>query len=247
VNILDLVSDPYEREARLVPALFASLPFIVLAGLFAPSLRSDGAWLIAILAACGCLALMRTIVRDRGKAVEAKLWKEWGGMPSIARLRHRDPVFEAAETASFHAKAAAKVEGIVVPSPDQEAANPEQADRTYAQMSRWILSNTRSAKDHPLILKHNIGYGFRRNLYGAKPTMIWTDVILIALALLWGFVTTAGPDRTFYVDVLNWRHAAALMVPAGHLIIVSLVITKDWVRQSADAFSEQLIGAYHTI
>lgn len=247
MNLLGFVSDPYEREARLIPALFACLPLIVLCGLFAPALRNESAWLLAVLVGCGGFALMRAIIRDRGKAVERTLWNDWGGMPSIARLRHRDQVFAPAETKSFHTKAASKIDGLTVPSADDEAANPAAADEAYAQMSRWILLNTRSAKDYPLILKHNIGYGFRRNLYGAKSVIIVLDLALILGASIWIAVEVGLLARSINVSALDWRHVAVLVLPAFHMMIVIFVITKAWVKQAADAFSEQLIGAFHTI
>ena len=247
MNLFGFVSDAYEREARLIPALFACLPLIILCGLLAPSLRTDAAWLLAVLAGGGGFAMMRAIIRDRGKSVEPKLWEQWGGMPSLARLRHRDPVFAPAETVSFHAKAVAKISGLTAPTPSDEAADPEAADVKYRQMSRWILSNTRSAKDHPLILKHNIGYGFRRNIYGAKPVILLLDAVLIIAAIAWILFAAGVPRVTFDLHSLDWRHAAALIVPALHMIFVSLVATKAWVKQAADAFSEQLIGAFHTI
>ena len=247
MNLFGFVSDAYEREARLIPALFACLPLIVLCGLLAPSLRTEAAWLLAVFAGGGGFAMMRAIIRDRGKSVEPKLWKQWGGMPSLARLRHRDPVFAPAETVSFHAKAVAKISGLTAPTPADEAADPEAADEKYRQMSRWILSSTRSAKDYPLILKHNIGYGFRRNIYGAKPIILWLDAVLILAAFVWiGFVA-GGPELSFNIQALNWKHAIALIVPALHMIVGSLIVTKAWVKHSADSFSEQLIGAFHTI
>lgn len=247
MNLLDFVSDTYEREARLVPALFVALPVLILCLLFIPGLKSEHSLLIALLAGGGGFALCRSVIRDRGKSIESDLWAEWGGMPSLARLRYRDEVFSDAETEWFHTKVAAHIEGLVSPKQEDEELDPDGTDAIYRQMSGWILANTRSIEKYPLVTKHNIGYGFRRNLLGGKPLAIGLDFCLIFLAICWIILEAGGLQRQVDLSALHWQHWLALGAPVLHLSIYSLVVTKAWVKQAADAFALQLIGSLRSL
>lgn len=247
MNMFGFISDQYEREARLVPALFITLPLIVFCGLLTPSLQNEYAWIIAVVSSCGGLAIVRAIVRDRGKRIESGLWREWGGMPSMARLRHRDPVFGAEETVSFHKKAVANIDGLIAPTAEEEAPDPDSADSKYEQMSRWILANSRSDKDYALLLKHNIAYGYRRNIYGSKMVALVLNGAVMIAAIFWIGYELKLPTNAPDVSNLNWRHFAALVIPAIHTVIIGAIATKTWVRKAADAYAQQLIGAFHSM
>ena len=247
MNLLDFVSDTYEREARLIPAIFVALPLLILCLLLAPALRTEFSWLIALLAGGGGFALVQSVIRDRGKAIETDLWVEWGGMPSVARLRYRDAEFSETETRSFHTKAAALIKGLAVPTPGAEASDPSGADAIYRQISSWILANTRSVQKYPLVTKHNIGYGFRRNLLGGKPLAIGLDIFLFVFAIGWALLSAGLWQRQINISNLGWQHWAALISPVLHASIYCLIVTKAWVKRAADAFAIQLIGSLHSM
>ncbi len=246
MNILGFVTDEYEREARLAPALFILLPAIFVAGILVPSLRVDSAWIVGSLALCGGLAVLRTVIRDRGKAIEKRLWSEWGGMPSVARLRHRDEIFPAEETAAFHAIATRKMGDLTMPTVAEEAADPEAADRVYARVSNWVLDNTRNKEKYALVVKHNIGYGFRRNMLGGKPIALAIDLVIIATCAVWMAISVGLFRREFSVDAIIWQQIAVLGVALVHFLLLAIIIKNSWVRAAADAFSVQLIRSLNT-
>src|SRR3989442_12022556 len=92
MEITDLVakiSDPYERKARLYPALLALLPLIVIGAVYAPK-ASAPVNVVMFISGCGGLFLMANISRELGKRLESTLSESWGGKPTTQLLRHRD-------------------------------------------------------------------------------------------------------------------------------------------------------------
>src|SRR5690606_40228985 len=89
-TIFELVKDPYERKARVIAGLLVSLPLLV------PLLCVYGAQhpvltgVIGLLGGCGAIYALASVARGRGKKLEEKLLKQWGGMPTTLALRHRD-------------------------------------------------------------------------------------------------------------------------------------------------------------
>ncbi len=89
-TIFELVKDPYERKARVVPGLLVALPLLV------PLLCVYGAkhpvltGVIGLLGGCGAIYALASVARGRGKKLEELLVKKWGGMPTTIALRHRD-------------------------------------------------------------------------------------------------------------------------------------------------------------
>src|SRR5260370_35734891 len=129
-DVVAKVTDPYDRQARLYPALLALLPlFAVVALLYGPKASAlTGAVTIAV--SCGGLYLMTNVCRELGGRLEKDLYREWGGKPSTQLLRHRVSNIEAVTKRRYHTLLAAEIKA---PRPDsqQEASNPEGAAYTY--------------------------------------------------------------------------------------------------------------------
>lgn len=68
-NIFELVKDPYERKARVIPGLLVALPLLV------PLLCVYGAkhpvltGVIGLLGGCGAIYALASVARGRGKKV----------------------------------------------------------------------------------------------------------------------------------------------------------------------------------
>lgn len=117
------ITDPYERQARLFPALLALLPlFITVGSIYGPRL-SALTNLITVVIACGGLYLLAQVSRDRGKALEGKLFAEWGGKPSTQLLRHRDRSIETTTKARYHTFLSRKL-AQALPDASEEANDP---------------------------------------------------------------------------------------------------------------------------
>lgn len=88
--LFDLLTDPYDRQARATPALMVVLPLLLPLvahyGLKHPALTA----VLAVLSSCGAVYTLSSIARGRGKTLETKLIAKWGGLPTTIALRHRD-------------------------------------------------------------------------------------------------------------------------------------------------------------
>ena len=82
--------DPYERKARLNPGLFCGVPLAASIVLLIPEFGAIWGSIGAVVVYCGGSLWLIQAVRDRGKALEARLYRSWGGKPSVAMLRQRD-------------------------------------------------------------------------------------------------------------------------------------------------------------
>lgn len=236
------ITDPYERQARLWPALLALLPLFMTVGtIYGPRVSAlSNAVTLAI--ACGVLYLLAQMSRDRGKALEATLFAEWGGTPTTQLLRHRDPTIEGTTKSRYHTFLSRKL-GQPFPDPQQEADDPKAADDFYRSGVRWLLNHTTDHERFQLLFKENISYGFRRNALGLKPLALLIAIACVIFMLtMYSVVTTSG-----------WNNTALSMLPdeAWLSLVVSLValgiwtafFTKRAVKIAAFTYAETLLRA----
>lgn len=230
--------DPYERQARIAPALLVCLPVIVTAGAWFPA-GFAGAQLASgsIVAYLG-IAILATFARDAGKRVEPTLFKSWGGMPTTLLLRHRDSAVDATTKQRIHALLGARIPGIRFPSAEEEAHSPEAADQVYASATAWLRERTRDTKKFPLVLAENIGYGFRRNTFGVRRFALWVTLGILLLNAI-GVAGTAGPNLT----QLSAATIAAILITVALLLFWFGLVRASWVKEAAFAYAHRLLAA----
>src|SRR6266481_2205663 len=153
--------DAYSRQARLYPALLVVLPPLLMTISMAPAILNFGEIIVAILVACGLLYFLSDFARTRGKRLEKVLLQEWGGWPSTAWLRHSDDHLTADVKRSYHEFLSRQASIGLLPTPEEELANPKAADERYARSVMWLKEQCRG-KDFSLVEKENANYGFRR-------------------------------------------------------------------------------------
>jgi len=166
--LLEKISTPYERKARLYPAFLALLPILgIAASLYGFELRAQES-LVSLASAIGGFYLLANIVREAGKRLEGTLFAKWGGTPTTQLQRHRDDRIDPVTKASRHLFLGKKL-GAAFPKAADEAKDPKGADDLYGAGTRWLLEHTRDHEKFALIFAENISYGFRRNGLGLKP------------------------------------------------------------------------------
>jgi hypothetical protein len=238
------LADPYERQARLYPALLAISPLALATfALFAPHFSLIGSAASAI-AGCGLLYWLAGLARDRGKHLETALFVAWGGKPSIQLLRHRNRVIDTVTKARVHRLLASRL-GVSFPSPEDEERDPERADELYGSASRWLLEQTRATSRHALLAAENTAYGFRRNMLGMR----WIGLAMIALASGW-IVIDGAPSLS--ANIVTMIDQLPLLPPAHRLALgVCVVLAPLWiwglsaarVKVAAFAYAERLVSA----
>lgn len=238
------VTDPYDRRARLYPALLCLLPLFALITLLCAPNASALTGVVTLAVSCGGLFLMTNICRELGKRLEEKLFNEWGGKPTTQLLRHRDSVVDSITKRRYHAFLAAKI-NTVFPDAEQEKSDPAKADQAYQSGARWLLDHTRpeAGKQFDLLFRDNITYGFRRNALGVRPL-----AILVAIGCLFW---TLAKEHVIGASgkILDWSALtqlspaaiASFAVSGVMLLVWILFFTKTSLRTSAFSFAQTLL------
>jgi hypothetical protein len=245
IKVLGQVTDPYERQARLFPALIAISPFLVMIfGLYQDQLSKFHTLVVAILS-CGGLFLLSELARRRGKMKEKSLWASWGGAPSVQVLRYANDTFDDVSTSRYHAILSKKI-GVKFPSQHEERSNPCEADKIYASAGNYLRNATRDKVKFNLLFRDNISYGFRRNGYGLK----WIGVTICFLCLIWVFVR--GNINTFSLRLYSGNGIESVLLPGEWitvgmslimLVVWLLLFTESAVREAGFSYAERLILA----
>jgi hypothetical protein len=244
-DIVAKVTDPYDRQARLYPALLSLLPLFALVTLLYASSVSALTGVVTLAVSCGGLFLMTNICSEMGKRLEGRLFREWGGKPTTQLLRHRDGVIDSVTKRRYHAFLAGKI-NATFPDAEHEKSDPVKADEAYQSGARWLLDHTRpdGTKKFDLLFRENVTYGFRRNALGAKPL----GIVIVIGCLLWVLAKEhvllgAGGkifDRTM-LGQLSPDAIVSLAVSGVMLLVWMFFFTKTSLRTSAFSFAEMLL------
>lgn len=238
-----LVLDPYERQARLLPALLCLSPLMVMCIALYPDQLLGLKGLGGLAGGFGLIYLLADFARGQGRKHEPGLWAAWGGAPSTQVLRHRDLVFDAVSKKTYHTFLAKKM-NTAFPSAQEEAADPAAADMTYAAAGNWLRSATRDKKKFNLLYRDNVTYGYRRNGYGLR----WIGVCMCVGVLTWvGFRaglsswgqrldTAATPE-----SLLQANEVATIGFAVVMLGVWLLNFSQSRVRDAAFSYAKQLV------
>ena len=225
----------YTISARLYPVLLVCLPVSLAVVAWFPNKFVGYGFLSAIVTASGFVALLTQLGRDAGKKKGKDLWDSWGGKPTTQLLRHRDQQLDPITKAEYHAKLAAIVPGIQLPTPEGEAQNPQAADHAYDSCAKYLIQKTRDQKQFFLLFHENVNYGFRRNLWGMKPAGI-------AFAVM-GLVASSLPVAIYWNQDLRVAAIVVTVVNTSMLVWWFLRINPAWIRIPAFAYAGELLAA----
>lgn len=234
MDILSLVSDTYERKARLYPALLLVAPVAVASiAIFSSRISAVQSFTGALLVLGGAF-LFAQLARDAGKKGEMILFAKWDGQPSVAIFRHRDARINAVTKLRYHKKLASLVKEAKAPSIESESKYPADADSVYSAWSHYLRVHTRDTKKFSLLFHENISYGYRRNIWGLRPV----GTALASLSLVACIVRAVSLFQS--VGVVD---EALLGASLFALILLALWVfrfTADWVKIPADAYAARL-------
>jgi hypothetical protein len=229
--------DEYTRNARLKPAFLVALPVALTVAVLGFKQSATEGTLFGLASSLGFTFLLSQLVRDRGKAKEPWLFEGWKGKPTTAMLRHGDPRLNVYTRARYHKRLSAMLPEMVLPTAEEEMANPAEADATYASCGDYLLSKTRDKERFQLLFQENVNYGFRRNLWAMKPVGIAISILsLVALALVTRIEARA--------DAVPWfANLTAIAIVALLLTWWIVRITPSWVKIVADAYAIRLLAS----
>lgn len=234
MNPINLITDNYERKARLYPGLVLIAPIVITLIGVASAKLSTVESLGTALAGCGGAFLVAQLARDAGKKREKRWFETWGGMPSVAIFRHRDGRIDSITKARYHAHLTALVKDAKAPTAGEETSDPSSADQVYTAWSSYLRIHTRDTKNFPLVFQENVSYGFRRNVCGLRSIGIGVSALSFAGGIAWLYRShlsglTATPESL-----------GALACTFVFLLLWVFRFKPDWVRIPADAYAERL-------
>lgn len=235
--------DGYAYRARLLPALLTILPVAATIAVADPATHRD-VWssVASLSSAFGVMALFSAAVRARGRAVERRLMTRWGVLHSVSMLRHADTTLDSHTKTRYHAQLASHLPSLRVPSAVGEQADSRAADTVYESAVRWLREQTRDAGRFPLIREENVAYGFRRNLYGAKPLGLGLSVL--CLAWVGWLIYTQAPTRIADVSL---PHLVLLALLVAIILCWCVVVTEAFVVDASKAYARALLAACDTL
>lgn len=234
MNPLNLITDAYDRQARLYPALLLIAPVVVTVVAMFSSMLTGLQSLGASLMGFGGAFLLTQLARDAGKQGEKALFEIWGGLPSVAIFRHRDTRLDAITKARYHKKLAGLVKEAKAPTVEQENADPASADLVYSAWSNYLRVNTRDTKKFNLLFHENVSYGYRRNIWGLRFFGIAVSLFSGIACGIRLYITYQSSGRLDDTLVGGAAFASTL------LLLWVFRFTSSWVRMPADAYAERL-------
>ena len=241
IDVLNSLFDPYDRKARLAPALLCGLPLFVSVVLLIPEVGAIWAAVGGLALYCGGATFLAQVGRDRGKALEPKLYATWGGKPSVAMLRHSDTRLSASTKNRYRAFLQRVVPGLALASAEDERANPEEAEDGYESANSWLLAQTRDRERFGLLFRENINYGFRRNVWALRPWAFALEAVAIMVVGVVALEPWTGELSTTLraIGVEVW---ASLVLTVVHGFFFAIKIREGWVRLAAEAYAQQLLA-----
>ncbi|ESY92996.1 membrane protein [Mesorhizobium sp. LNHC209A00] len=245
--------DSYGRQARLFPGLLTIFPPLLAVLAWFPWLivSSIGATLLTVATSCGLLYALGSWARTKGRRIEPKLLKKWGGWPTTILLRHSSEL-DPHTRKRYHRFLGAGLPDLPFPTADAERADPAAANAVYDSGVKWLREQTRG-KDFPMVNRENAQYGFRRNLLGLKPIGILICLLVLLASLAAVAYTTPGAVRL--LGTHNWPGIvtafgrlgpavlSALAINVVAIFVWSLVVTKRWVREGGFQYATALLAS----
>lgn len=171
----------YTLRARIYPAALCAIPIFVLnyfllhvyLGDFLNSILSirwAGEVTIAVILTYFLAEIGRFIAKE---LYEKSYFKDELSMPTTDFLLHSDQTYTQEYKSQIHSKILSDF-SMQVCSSQEEAADNEKARKIIVQCVSMIRGKV---KDGRLILNHNIGYGFARNLIGGSVIAVAVSIV----------------------------------------------------------------------
>lgn len=198
------LGDAYEIQARVLPAMLVVLPVAVLVVQIGMAKRN---WLAMIGWGAGLEVVLSVLVSKVGHALgarlQARLEKQWGGLPTHAWLRPADPSHSEQQRKVWW-KALLNLTGLDIAKAAAES-DPAEVDRVIADTVMTARNKIKGNKKAALVQTYNITFGFARNLAGMKWLTFAICVVCSGLSawgnLHWGFETSGTVIQLLFLVI----------------------------------------------
>lgn len=218
----------YELFARYLPAIFTSVPFLLIGYVllrrddtkdlvsFVISLKFFGYVSMSFIG----LYFYAQVIRSTAKSFEKAYFQRKRGFPTTYFMLYSDGECSEAYKDDFR-KRVKKVFGFQLSSKDEERSNPVEATRRLNDITKQIILHV---GDGALVGKHNQWYGFIRNLVGGS---------------LYGII---GAIAAFFLGrfIFNDNILAYAAIPLCVIYGAILLFRRPLIVQHAEAYARQL-------
>lgn len=230
-----LVTDQYERAARLYPALLALLPMLIVLITTSVFNKPLATQLLTLSGACGVAYLLANISRMLGKAHEERLFVKWGGTPTTQLLRHRNEFIDPHTKERYHSFLARKIK-IDFPTREAELESPDGADEIYRAGVKWLLGKTRDKKRFALLFKENVSYGFHRNGFGLRQV----GGLIGLVSLVWSVIENQAYNPPTW-GAMSQEDVVTMGVVFAMSVVWFAYFNEARVKQAAYAYADMLL------
>lgn len=226
--------DKYNLQARLYPSVIVLFPAFIVGVIYITGIEEYYHYFTALISLGVLSFLLSQLGRDMGKNKEIKIYKIWGGKPSIQILRHTNTYLDSITKDRYHKILTNLIDGLKLPNAEEEVDNPTKADEIYESCSKYLISKTRDTKKFNLLFKELINYGFRRNLWGMKPVAL----VIVFISLLIHILLVTSLLTEF--SKVQPKDIGFLIVLIVILFFWLFIVKRDWVKLTAFAYAERL-------
>lgn len=224
--------DKYVLLARFFPCIISVLPLLVLAFFlsgdvelrklaeFLCSLKFYGEVTLSLVA----LYFYAQMIRFVSKLLEASYFIKAKGFPTTYLMSYADDTYSESYKDKYR-KLVKQDFGIELLDKNGEASDVMEAKKRLDEVTKHVILKI---KEGHLVLKHNIWYGFVRNLIGGA--------IFSVIFCLMDIVIGAAIVKSSRLVVIS----VVLLIP----YVLLLSFWKPLLRQNAEAYAKQLIAEY---
>lgn len=224
--------DRYTLQARFFPCVISALPLFVLAffvsgdvelkqlAQFLGSLKFYGGITLSAVA----LYFYVQIIRFVSKLFEASYFTEAMGFPSTYLMTYADERYSRSYKDRYRELIKRDFDMDLL----DETAEAEDTDEAKKRLNEATKQVILRLKDGHLIMKHNVWYGFVRNVIGGAVF----SMAFCAVNIVSGAVILKNPRLVII--------SAVLVIPYAFL----LVFWKPLMKQNAEAYAHQLFAEY---
>lgn len=236
--MISTLLDPYDRKARLYPALLVMLVPVIVLTLISPVTSNQLAGLASLAAALGGLMLLSSLGREWGKRKETDLFQKWGGTPTTLMLLSATSSLDHLTLDRYRKILEEKIPGLIFLDPADEESQTQKAVSICESAVKWLREATRDSKKFSLIFAENTNYGFRRNLLGVRPLAIAICFVTLFATALNAWLGSSG--NLAAISGQSW--ASAALTCAG-IWIWCFLVTTEFVKTTAFAYATALLAA----
>lgn len=229
--------DDFVLAARVMPAMTAGLPLLIIAVYSGIAANSRSGTSTSFALAIILIAFSAYIAREWGKNYERKMFEELGGMPTTIILRFSDNKIDSVSKMKYHQWFNNNLSDVSLPMSLTEETLDSTSDEKYISAMTFLRTYANSNRGRfPRVYQELKKYNFWRNLYGCKilATVSYAILLLREFVVIDSFslkkmLIAPFPKYGVLVGLLIW------------ICLFCSIVTKKTVKRNAFDYAKTLL------